>query len=443
MVHFPQPSGTGYNVVAGQNFTLTVDITDNSTQPALYPSLDLVVGGNLTLIDPTTLLPIPQELQSLPNINPGQTVTSSFLMQSSAQGYVIACQGLSSTNVSLGVDIGPQGAPCNIANSIPADFAPPAPGAPPTVLGISPANGQGNQPITTSVVAELTPVSACLTGDTFTNIVTAPINPANPAAGIQVTSADLQTGGTFYVEELDANGNAVRHVPVELQSVDDAVNGTTVATLRLGLASPLSQYFLKSLTNYRVTLLGADMNSPAGAVCNAVNQSPLAKTYQWIFQSTMSCTNDVAPVASLSEPVAGSTGQLVNTPIIVNFTNFISGSSFVVNPTNALNDSFAVFAGASIVNGDVSGGTLVQGSVSLTNQGKTLTFTPAGNLPYSTPIVVRFNNTLADTCGTPLTTAANGVELFSFTTAAAPVAPPAPPVVSPLATALTNCLQSR
>jgi hypothetical protein len=59
-------------------------------------------------------------------------------------------------------------------------------------------------------------------------------------------------------------------------------------------------------------------------------------------------------------------------------------------------------------------------------------------LPYSTPIVVRLNNSLSDICGTPLTTAANGVQLFSFTTAAVPVAPPAPPVVNPLSTALTN-----
>ena len=150
VVRFPQPAGTNYNVVAGQNFTLAVDITNTSKQPALYPSLDLVVGGNLVLLDPTTLLPVAQVLHSLPNINSGQTVTTSFLMQASAQGYVIACQGLSSTNVNLSVDIGNQGAACNIASTIPAAFAPPVPNAPPTVLGISPANGQGNQPITTS-----------------------------------------------------------------------------------------------------------------------------------------------------------------------------------------------------------------------------------------------------------------------------------------------------
>ena len=268
--------------------------------------------------------------------------------------------------------------------------------------------------------------------------MTAPINPANPAAGIQVTSADLATPGTFYVEELDANGNSVRHVPVELQSVDDPANGTTVATLRLGLASPLSQYFLKSLTNYRVTLLGADMNSPAGAVCNGVNQAPLAQTYQWTFQTALSCVNDTAPAATLGEPVNGSAGQPVNTPIVVNFTNFINGSTFVVDPTNALNDSFAVFAAATIVNGDISGGTLLQGGVSLTNQGRTLTFTPANALPYSTAITVRLKNNLADLCGTALTTPANGVQLFSFQTVAAPVAPPAPPAINPLNTALTS-----
>jgi hypothetical protein len=169
------------------------------------------------------------------------------------------------------------------------------------VLGINPANGQGALPITTSVLAELTPVSACLVGDTFKNVVTAPIDPNNPNAGIQVTSADIATPGNFYLEELDASGNAVRHVPVQLQSLGDTFNSTTVATLRLGLASPLSQYFLKSKTNYRATLLGADASSPAGAVCNASNQSPLAKTYQWTFQSVFTCVNDVAPTATLRQ----------------------------------------------------------------------------------------------------------------------------------------------
>ena len=438
-VQYPHPPGSSYDVVAGQTFTLTVDITNTSTQPALYPSLDLVVGGNETLIDPTTNLPVAQELTSLPNIAPGQTVSSSFLVKSSAQGYVIACQGLSSSNVSVSVDIqGDANAGCNIANTLPAAFLPPSPNSPPTVLGISPGNGQGAQPVTTSVVADLTPLSACLTADAFANVVTAPINPSNPSAGIQVTSADLATPGTFYVEELDANGNSVRHVPVQLVSVTGATGATTVATLRLGLATPLSQYFLKSLTNYRVTLVGADRSAVAGgAVCNASNQTPLAQTYQWTFQTALSCTNDAAPVATLSEPANGSTSQLVNTPIVVNFTNFINGSTFKVDPENALNDSFAVFAGALESGGDVSGGTLVPGSVNLTNQGKTLTFTPAGNLPYSTQIVVRLANSLDDACGTPLSTAANGVQLFSFQTAAAPVAPPAPPTVNPVPT-LTN-----
>ncbi len=438
VVHHPRPSGAGYDVIAGQTFTLTVDITNNSTRPALYPSLDLVVGGNETLIDPTTLLPVSQELTSLPNINPGQTVSASFLAQSSIQGYIIACQGLSSSNISLSVDINAnEAAPCNIANTVPASFAPPSPTAAPTVLGISPANGQGNQPITSLAVAELTPVSACLIPDAFTNVVTAPINPSNPAAGIQVTSADLATPGTFYIEELDANGNSVRHVPVQLTSVADATNGTTVATLHLGLASPASQYLLKSLTNYRVTLVGADMNAAAEAVCNAANQSPLAASYQWTFQTTLSCVNDTAPVASLSEPLNGSIGQLVTTPILLNFTNSINGSTFKVDPANALNDSFAVFAGATIVNGDVSGGTLIAGNVNLTNVGKTLTFTPQAKLPYSTPIVVRLTNALQDGCGTALSTAANGVQLFSFQTSAAPVAPPAAPRVNPLP-AITN-----
>ena len=123
VVHHPRPAGAGYDVIAGQTFTLTVDITNTSTRPALYPSLDLVVGGNETLIDPNTLLPVAEELTSLPNINPGQTVSASFLAQSSAQGYIIACQGLSSSNISLSVDINAnEAAPCNIANTLPANF---------------------------------------------------------------------------------------------------------------------------------------------------------------------------------------------------------------------------------------------------------------------------------------------------------------------------------
>jgi hypothetical protein len=444
-VSFPV-TGTSYDVLAGTTFPLTVNITNTSSQPALYPSINLVVGGNLTLINPALLPAIVTETNqtnSLPNINPNQTVTTTFLMQSSAQGYVIACQGLASGNVSLSVDVqGNQNAGCNIANSLPVDFVPAPAGAPPTVIGISPTNGQGDQPITTSVVAEFTPITACLVGDTFNNVTTALIDPENPSAGIQVTSADLATQGTFYLEELDASGNAVRHVPTEYAGVSDSINGTTVATLRLGLASPLSQYFLKSHTNYRATIVGTDRSTvPGGAVCNGSNQTPIKYSYSWEFQTQLSCVNDTSPVASLSQPANGSVGNQVNLPIVINFLNpsgnGISGSTFNFDPVDPLADTFAAFAGATISGGDVSGGSLVTGNLNLTNGGQTLTLTPTSNLPNSTQVVVRLTNSLKDTCGTPLSTPANGVQLFSFQTAAAPAVPPAAPKVNPVP-ALTN-----
>ena len=170
-----------------------------------------------------------------------------------SEGEIIACQAVASENIILTIDTGPEGAACNILNTLPANFVPLPPDAAPTVIAINPLNGEPNIPLTSSVFATFTPQTACIVADTWTNVVTANIDPTDPSKGLKVISADLVEAGTFYLEELDWTGNPVKHVPTDLTVVDPPAGGTTIAVLRLGLDDPHpnSQYFLQS--GYRLS----------------------------------------------------------------------------------------------------------------------------------------------------------------------------------------------
>ena len=271
----------GPDVTFGDVFDLLVEITNVSDRPALYTSLELFVGGSAQLvgIDGT---PVPESdaITSFGHILPGETVTAAFRVKSLAEGEIIACQAIAAENITLSIDIGPDGVPCNIVNMYPANFVPLPEDAAPVVIGVNPANGQTGIPITTSVFAVLTPRARCLTADTWTNVVMDYIDPLDPSKGLQVISAVLAESGTFYLEELNASGEPVRHIPVDLTVVDPPAGGTTIAVLRLGLDSPYanSQFFLTPDTTYRATLIGG-----AGGVCSAASGATMENDYTWIF----------------------------------------------------------------------------------------------------------------------------------------------------------------
>ncbi len=423
----------GHDVVAGEIYPLTVEITNFSNRPALYTSLELFAGGSAELLDENDQ-PIAgsSEVKDFGIIPPGRTTSATFRMRSSAQGEIIACQGIAGENIVLTVDIGPESSACNLVNTTPAPFLPLQGDLPPTLIGINPLNGQANIPLTSSVIAILTPPSACLVADTWANVSTAPVDPTDVTRGQQIVAADLVKPGTFYLEELDALGQQpIRHIPVELITEDPPAGGTTIAVLRLGLGNPLTQYFLEPNTRYRVTLVGADREGDS-AVCNAGNGVPLAQTFQWTFSTAQVCDGIDPPTATLLRPEDGSSDRPLNQVIVLDLKNRIDPTSIINNPLDPSQNSFSVYQNAMEVGGDVEGGTLVPGKAKFDSLTRVLTYTPLSNLDVDSTIHIRLQNSLRDVCGNPLETPANGVKLLSFQTISPDITPPDAPQVNPV-----------
>ncbi|MEM6639956.1 MAG: Ig-like domain-containing protein [Pseudomonadota bacterium] len=421
----------GPDVELNEIYPLVVEITNESSRPAFFTSLDLFVGGNSRLVDETGIpLPDGNDVRDFGTIPPGGTVAATFRVESLVQGELIACQAVASDNISLTIDSGPDGTDCNVANTIPANFEPLPVDAPPTVFGINPLNGQPNNPVTTSILATLTPETACLTPDTWQNVVTEPIG-GDPANGFEIVSADFVSAGSFYLEEIDAFGRAVAHIPTDLIIENPPTGGTTIATLRLGLASPLSQVSLKSNTTYRATLVGADRD-PMGAVCNASTQLKMENTFEWTFSTEQNCASTTAPAVTLSTPSDGAIDRPLNQSIVLDFSNRMDLTTFALDPMSLANSTFGVYQGALESGGDISGGVAVPGAAAFTDLGRSLTFTPQFNLADDTTIHVRLTDGIADECGNPLATPPVGVRLFSFDTAPTDSTSPAGPLVNPV-----------
>ncbi|MDH3387882.1 MAG: choice-of-anchor D domain-containing protein, partial [Gammaproteobacteria bacterium] len=410
------PSRVGLpDVTFNEIYDLIVEITNTSNRPALYTSLELFVGGDSLLVDGAgNPIPGSNQIISFGQIPSGRAVQAAFRVQSKVEGEIIACQAIASENINLAVDTGPDGTDCNIANTYPANFEPLPADQPPVVIGINPLNGQPNIPVTTSVLATLTPQSSnCIVGDTFTNVVETLIDPSDPSKGIQVISADLVQAGTFYLEELDTFGNPVKHIPTDLTVENPPAGGTTIAVLRLGLDTPHnnSQYFLRDNTTYRATLVGG-----AGGICSDASGAEMVEGFTWTFSTEQTCSGIGAPIATMSAPPNGSIDRPLNQSIVLNFTNRMNPGSFAFVPGDLANSSFSVYQDAIEAGGEISGGTAVPGTAVFSNLFRTLTYKPAGNLPEDVPVYIRLTDGLRDVCGNPLQTPPAGVQLLSFQT---------------------------
>ena len=428
--HPGDPSSTANDVTAGEIYTLTVEITNRSPIPALYASLDLLIGQGAELVDENGA-PVSGSTTSrtLGTIQPGQTAAQAYRVRSLITGKIIACRAVASQNITLTVDIG--GGSCHIANTAPANFQFPLANAPPTVMTITPRNNQTDIPLDSPIATDLyvTPWAGtdltlwvnCLIPDIWSNVVTELLDPADPSKGLKVVSADLQDIGTFYLEELDPFKNPVRHIPSTLSTTANLSANTIRAALRPGLTDPYSYYILKPNTLYRATIFGS-----GSGICSYL------PTDQWTFSTAPTCVGIPAPAVTLSQPTDGAVDRPLNQQLVLNFSNRMDTTTFTFDPVTPLSSSFVVLAGGTVSGGDVVGGTVVPGAAVFSNLFQTFTFTPTGTLPTGQTIRVRLKNTLKDTCGNPLQTPTSGVKLFSFTTIPPDTTPPVAPVVNPI-----------
>jgi len=429
------PSDTnGPDVSLNEIYDLIVEITNLSSRPALYTSLDLFIGGGARLVDENNI-PIPKSdsIRTIGTLASGETSRLAFRVESLLEGEIIACQGIASENITLSVDTGPDGSDCSINNLYPAAFEPAPVDAPPTILGINPLSGETGVPVTTSIVSVFTPESSCLVADSWANVIVAPID-GDQANGFVIVSADLDQIGTFYLEELNALGTPVAHIPTDLVLESPPAGGTTIAVLRLGLPAPLSQTFLKPNTQYRVTLVGGN-----GGVCSAASGAELPMTFRRTFTTSMDCSIPGDLVLKNIVPANGAIDIPLNQSITLNFSDRLKIDSVNYIPGDLFGSSFGVYQNPSEVAGElVSEGTAISGSGVLSNFNKTFTFTPSDNLAEDSTVYVRLTQGLLDVCGKPLKTATiNGVLLNSFSTIVADVTAPTTPLVDPIST-LTN-----
>ncbi|MHA7837852.1 MAG: Ig-like domain-containing protein, partial [bacterium] len=411
----------GPDIEAFEIYPLTVEIANLSDRPALFTSLELALGGSSQLVDENDQ-PLPVDIRELGTIQPGEIVPLTFRVQSFAQGEIIACQGLASEALTLAVDTGPDGTPCLIENTIPVEAQPLPIDAPPTVLATTPSPGASNVPIASTVTALLTPVSACIEPDTWTNVVT---QPTSEGTGEELVSADLASVGTFYLEQLDSTGSPLRHIPVALERND--TTDTTTATLRPGLDAPPSDFFLESETSYRATLVGG-----ADGVCSASSGAEMASSFVWSFRTERDCSVASPPEAQLSVPTDGAVDRPINQPIEIAFDAAIDGTTLSFDPDDLSASSFGVFENATVSGGDVVGGTPVGGTVFLIDRARTLRFVPAAGFSPNATIHVRLTDALKDLCGNALVTLPGGTQLFSFGIEPPDSIAPVDPVVNPL-----------
>lgn len=418
-VHHPQ------SVAPGTTYTLVVDVTNRSNRPALYTSVELALGGGATLVSDSGPVPNPS-VRDVGHIQPGQTVSLAYRVFSEVGGQILACTGIASENILLSVDTGPGGAACSIASTIPASFEPLSDDQPPTVVAVTPRNAEPAASTSTPISAIVTPAVAtdCVVADTWAGATTQLLDPSNSGGGLQLLSAELQSAGNFYVEELDAQGHALRHVPMEL-TLSDGPSGTTTAVLRPGLAAPLSQFFLTPDTFYRATLKGG-----AEGVCSAGSARRASSDFVWTFSTAQQCGSAAPLVATLVTPTNGAVGRPVDQELVVDFSRRLDPATLRSDPLQLASSTFGVFQNAAVASGEVVGGTAVAGRVALSNFGRRLTFTPSALLVPGASLNLRLTSGLRDTCQNALQTSANGVALFGFTTAPPDSVAPAAPVVN-------------
>jgi len=412
------------DVLPGQVVPVEVEVRNSSSRPALYATLDLLLGGGLRLVDDPTEQRL---LVNLGQIQGGQTVRSVIHVETLLGGDLLACLGTQDQNIRLTVDVGAIGARCLVSTV--GEVQPHPPSGSLSVTRITPRNGEVHVSRTPLLATTLAPRTSCLVGDRFGDPIVGLVDVEYPDAGLHVASADLLQPGTFYLERLDDFDQPTGHVPTVLDVFQQET--TTLTTLVTGVVEPEPMaHVLSPDTSYRATLTGG-----VDGVCAETGDARMFNSFRWAFRTTP-CGAEVTPLqVGLAAPASESAQRPLDQEIVLTFDKPLDLSTLTVNAASVLSDTFVVLKGATEVGDDVAGGERVAGILRLSPDLRTLRFQPQTALPQQSRIYVRITDGLRDICGGAIVEA---VQLFHFHTALVDGDPPPPPAVAPLARGCTN-----
>ncbi len=388
-IHLTHPA----SVTVGQTYDLVVAVTNTAPIPAPFASLDLAVGAGASLAQDGCPAPVPSPFQhfELGHLEPGQTREQSLRLVACTDGPVIGCKVRSDEVLNVSVSAG---APCPTEREIvPSDL--PDGFEAPVVVGIAPTPNTvvPHQGVAIEVALSRSVVN--IFSDVFVD-------------------GRFSRPGTIVVERLNLGGSQVLERVASTSSVTyNAQDDRTVVRLDALDLTPDGLY--------RVTVVGAQ-----NGVRNALSGTPLRSSFVYTFRTEM-VDDGLAPTVLGTAPEDGAADVLGGSPISVEFSERIDGPSISVHVANYLLGTFAVVSGATQVGEDIQGGQLLSGAISLSPNGRTLTFVPDPPLPQGGSFFIRVRG-VRDVFGTELA----GTHLAAFSTGPADTVPPPAPTVDPI-----------
>ena len=327
-------------VTLGEVYDLGVAIRNVSPVPAHYASIDLRIDHGARLATDGCAAPPSLVHFDLGHLSPGETQSRVVQLVSCLQGAVIGCSVQADQNLSVSVATGTSCA----TGGDPVPFDLPAPLRPPVVVGSVPSPNAVVSGGFDELQATLTTRVTNVTAD-------------------QIDNGSLTRQGTVFLERMSATGRSVvARVAATATTIYDALADRSVISLTPAALQPD--------TVYRATIAGG-----ADGVRNAGSGLPLAGDYVWFFR-TEAVDNGLPPSVVSTTPAAGATSVAAGSSVQVTFSERIDPRSLSLNLGDYHSGAVALVSAGTVAGQDVTGGTPLGGTLTLSADGKTIAFRP-------------------------------------------------------------------
>ena len=327
------------SVELGEEYDVIITIQNLSPIPALYASLDFGVGAGARFASDGCNAPPRTEHYDLGHLQPSQSATRIARLVSCLRGPVTGCSIAADQNLSVSVYAG---VACTTGSTVPFDL--PSGFEPPIVVSAAP-------PPNAAIPHQLASLQVVLTGRVV-----------NAVADQFDASGTLVSAGTARLARMNASGTQV------LDTLPTTVTTQFVATSsRTTIVISPSDGLVPDAV-YRATVAGG-----SAGVRNALSGLPLASDFTWFFR-TVPVDDGVAPTVLNTIPADGASDVLAGTNVVVRFSERIDPRSLSINLNDYRAGTFALVSGATIIGGDITGGTALSGRITLDAGGTTFTY---------------------------------------------------------------------